>query len=399
MDGTLNEDTTNKAAAAMVPAPTADGGVDGTKQSSVVPPTPPTQGGEGGEDGTALPKDNPFDQYYSQLTHQQNMLQDSARVTAYQRAILENAADFKGKVVLDVGTGSGILAFFAAQAGARRVYAVEASDVAEAAQQLVEANHMSSIIKVVKGKVEEIELPEKVDVIVSEPIGFLLVHERMLECYVKARDRFLKPGGKMLPTIGEIVAAPITDETLHQEQGLKASFWESQSYYGVDLSVLREKALAEHYGQPVVGYFYPTSIISNDRGTHSVNFSTVSAEELIKFTVPLRFSVAKTSLCHGLGCWFDLTFSGSESIVTLSTAPEAPQTHWYQCRLMLETPLAVNATQVVTGELLFEANEKHSYFITMTLRLEGTEISSRQRINLQDQMYHYLTSPQSAGQV
>lgn len=59
-----------------------------------------------------------------------------------------------------------------------------------------------------------------------------------------------------------------------------------------------------------------------------------------------RFSVTKTSLCHGVGCWFDLTFSGSESIVTLSTAPEAPQTHWYQCRLMLETPLAVNATQV-----------------------------------------------------
>ena len=54
--------------------------------------------------------------------------------------------------------------------------------------------------------------------------------------------------------------------------------------------------------------------------------------------------------------------------------------------------------QVVTGDLVFEANEKHSYFITMTLRLEGTEISSRQRINLQDQMYHYLTSPQSAGQ-
>lgn len=59
----------------------------------------------------------------------------------------------------------------------------------------------------------------------------------MLECYVRARDRFLKPGGKMLPTIGEIVAAPITDETLHQEQGLKASFWESQSYYGIDLSM------------------------------------------------------------------------------------------------------------------------------------------------------------------
>lgn len=63
------------------------------------------------------------------------------------------------------------------------------------------------------------------------------VHERMLECYVNARERFLKPGGKMLPTLGEIVTAPITDETLHQEQALKASFWETQNYYGVDLSM------------------------------------------------------------------------------------------------------------------------------------------------------------------
>lgn len=94
MDGALDKDTTT-AAAATVPAPKTDGGVDSTKQSSTVPPTPPIQGAEGNEDEASLPKENPFDQYYSQLTHQQNMLQDSVRVTAYQRAILENAADFK----------------------------------------------------------------------------------------------------------------------------------------------------------------------------------------------------------------------------------------------------------------------------------------------------------------
>ncbi|CAM9252228.1 unnamed protein product [Ectocarpus fasciculatus] len=275
-----------KEAPAAEPCTAAGQGVDSSSDSqpSAAPPVPPTQGdSDSGKDASSSssPSDkNPFDQYYAQLTHQQNMLQDSVRVTAYQRAIAENHADFKGKVVLDVGTGSGILAFFAAQAGARRVYAVEASDVAEAAQQLVDANHMSSIIKVIKGKVEEIELPEKVDVIVSEPIGFLLVHERMLECYVRARERFLKPGGKMLPTLGEIVTAPITDETLHQEQALKASFWETQNYYG--------KGLAEHFGQPVVGYFYPTSIISHDRGRHLVDFLKVSNEELVNFTVPLR---------------------------------------------------------------------------------------------------------------
>ena len=54
--------------------------------------------------------------------------------------------------------------------------------------------------------------------IVSEPMGFLLVHERMLESYIAARDRFLKPGGLMMPSWGTIYIAPFTDSTLYQEQ-------------------------------------------------------------------------------------------------------------------------------------------------------------------------------------
>lgn len=103
MDGTLNSKDTRTAAAAevLVPAPKTDEGVDSIDQlSTAILPTPPIREGQGNEEGAPLSKENPFDQYYSQLTHQQNMLQDSVRVTAYQRAILENAADFKvrGKV-------------------------------------------------------------------------------------------------------------------------------------------------------------------------------------------------------------------------------------------------------------------------------------------------------------
>lgn len=144
--------------------------------------------------------------------HQQNMMQDTVRTGAYQSAILSNPTDFHGKVVLDVGTGSGILAYFAAKAGARKVYAIEASNVADRAKTLMAANGMSGIIEVIKGKVEEIELPEKVDVIISEPMGFMLIHERMLESYMIARQLFLKPGGKMFPTTGTIYAAPFTDQ-------------------------------------------------------------------------------------------------------------------------------------------------------------------------------------------
>ena len=119
-------------------------------------------------------KSNPFTQYYAQLLHQGNMLQDLTRTGTYRHAFLSNAVDFKDKIVLDVGTGTGILALFACQAGAKKVYAVEASQSAEVARALVESNGYSDRIEVIQAKLEDVTLPEKVDIIISEPIGFLL---------------------------------------------------------------------------------------------------------------------------------------------------------------------------------------------------------------------------------
>ena len=62
---------------------------------------------------------------------------------------------------------------------------------------------------VVKGKIEDIENLPKVDTLISEPIGVLLVHERMIESYIEARDRYLKPGGAMVPSMGTIYVAPV----------------------------------------------------------------------------------------------------------------------------------------------------------------------------------------------
>lgn len=78
------------------------------------------------------------------------------------------------------------------------------------ARQLADQNGFAGVVEVIQGKIEEVELPQKVDVIISEPIGFLLVHERMLESYIVARERFLKPAGLMMPTTGSIVLAPMT---------------------------------------------------------------------------------------------------------------------------------------------------------------------------------------------
>lgn len=76
----------------------------------------------------------------SSMSVQKDMLEDHKRTGAYYQAVMQNRRQFEGKVVLDVGTGSGILAVFAAKAGARKVYAVEATPMAKFARSLVEHN-------------------------------------------------------------------------------------------------------------------------------------------------------------------------------------------------------------------------------------------------------------------
>lgn len=92
--------------------------------------------------------------------------------------------------------------------------------------------------------------------ILSEPIGVLLVHERMLESFIYARDTFLKPGGKLLPDAGTIYLSPFTDAALWTQTMSKVRFWETKNFMGVDFSPLARDARDEIFGQPVVGYAF-----------------------------------------------------------------------------------------------------------------------------------------------
>lgn len=76
------------------------------------------------------------------------MLDDVPRTVAYQKAILGNKTYFKDKIVMDVGCGTGILSIFCAQAGAKKVYAVEASNLANIARDIVRENKFEEIIEV-----------------------------------------------------------------------------------------------------------------------------------------------------------------------------------------------------------------------------------------------------------
>ncbi|KAM4602150.1 histone-arginine methyltransferase CARM1 [Polymixia lowei] len=326
-------------------------------------------------------------QFHSCLSQQQNILQDYLRTATYQSAILVNDTDFRDKVVLDVGCGSGILSFFAVQAGALRVYAVETSPMAKYAQMLVRSNSLSDRIVVLEGKMEEVSCPDMVDVIVSEPIGYMLLNERMLESFLYAR-KWLKPNGLMFPSSGDIHLAPFTDEQLYIEHYARAGFWQQRCFYGVNLSGLHSAAVDEFFRQPIVDTF-DMQILMARSVKYCINFMEAKEEDLHRMEIPFVFTLLQSGLIHGLAFWFDVAFLGSRSTVWLSTAPTEPLTHWYQVRCLLQTPLFGKLGQTLSGTVLLTANKRQSYDIHITATVDQSGFRSGNTLDLKNPFFRY----------
>uniref|UniRef100_A0A8D2F7D4 type I protein arginine methyltransferase n=1 Tax=Theropithecus gelada TaxID=9565 RepID=A0A8D2F7D4_THEGE len=122
---------------------------------------------------------------YGTLKLHLEMLADQPRTTKYHSVILQNKESLTDKVILDVGCGTGIISLFCAHyARPKAVYAVEASEMAQHTGQLVLQNGFADIITVFQQKVEDVVLPEKVDVLVSEWMGTCLLAAPLLSCRI-----------------------------------------------------------------------------------------------------------------------------------------------------------------------------------------------------------------------
>ncbi|XP_068523316.1 histone-arginine methyltransferase CARM1-like isoform X4 [Anas acuta] len=291
------------------------------------------------------------------------------------------------QVVLDVGSGLGTLSFFAVQAGARKVYAVDASSVTKYAELLVRSNNLSDKITILTGKIEEISLPESVDVVISEPMGYLLFNERMLESYLHSK-KWLKSNGMMFPTFSEIHLAPFSDEQLYTEYYSRANFWYQECFYGINLSSLRSTAVEEYFRQPVVDTF-DMRILMAQTVKYTINFKEAVEEDLRRVEIPFVFQMMQSGLIHGLAFWFDVAFVGSLVTVWLSTAPTQPLTHWYQVRCLLQTPLFAKEGETLSGTILFVANKRQSYDIHIVAMVDQTGFKSGNTLDLKNPLFRY----------
>lgn len=179
------------------------------------------------------------------------MLHDERRTGDYLRAIQQTVRP--GDVVLEIGTGSGVLAVAAARAGARHVFAIEASDIADVAQRVFEVNGLSDRITLLRGWSRHIELPMRADVLVSEIIGSEPLDEEILETTLDARQRLLRPGARLLPHALTLVVRPllIPEADLRQWAIPPGSRQRWQTLYGVDLEPLIEAAGSALIQHPV----------------------------------------------------------------------------------------------------------------------------------------------------
>lgn len=160
--------------------------------------------------------------YFSSYDHfgiHEEMLKDETRTLSYRNAIYQNPSMFEGKVVLDVGCGTGILSMFAARAGAKHVIGVDMSNIINMARKVVHLNGLSDKITLIQGKMEEVELPfPKVDIIISEWMGYFLLYESMLDTVLVARDKYLADDGIILPDKATMYIAGIEDEQYKEEK-------------------------------------------------------------------------------------------------------------------------------------------------------------------------------------
>jgi SAM-dependent methyltransferase len=268
-----------------------------------------------------------FDDYY-------DMMSDHVRMENYKKAI--DKVVKPGDAVLDLGCGLGILSFMALQAGARKVYAIEKSDSIRLAKEVARLNGYDDRIEFINENSLNVNLPERVDVIVSETLGSLALEENTLEFTIDARKRFLKEGGRMIPEGLNLWVAPAESKKI----GRQLSFW--KDIYGIDFS----PAVSEMAGRLLAEDVSAGELLSLPLLYAAIDLYKTEERQLIG---SMSFHVSKNATFNGLAGWFTVKLADG---VVFDTSPISEKTHWRQAFLPVKEPFSVHKGGALNIELM-----------------------------------------------
>ncbi|KAI5987412.1 S-adenosyl-L-methionine-dependent methyltransferase [Pisolithus marmoratus] len=345
------------------------------------------------KDADVRDDDSHYFQSYGETDIHAVMINDKVRTSSYASFILKNPLLFENAIVLDVGCGTGILSLFAAKSGAKHVYAVDASDIADKAEKIVQANGLTDIIT----KIEDISLPDEVthvDIIISEWMGYALLYESMLDSVLHARDRFLSPnGGVMAPSQCRMMLVLCEGNEIYKD---RVGSW--SDIYGFDLSEMAK----EVYDDAIVDVVPPESI--------DLHLNTITPRQLdFKSSFSLTCTSPMRTKIHALVLYFDTFFvaegnepldpsvpvtivkegdpflaevwpvggkplpkrraslgsgkfkaSEKKRLTSFSTGPLSHPTHWKQTVFLLRDPIAAEEGTIVSGTFSCKKNGENS---------------------------------------
>ncbi|KOC60886.1 Protein arginine N-methyltransferase 3 [Habropoda laboriosa] len=299
---------------------------------------------------------------YSHFAIHHEMLTDKVRTESYRDALLTNANRFSNSVVLDVGCGTGILSMFAAKTGCRKVISVDQSDIIYHAIDIIRENDLGDIITLQKGRLEDINLDEdKVDVILSEWMGYFLLFEGMLDTVIYARDHYLAPGGILLPNRCTLSIVGSGDTRRYVKL---IDYW--LNVYGFKMSCMKAEAVRE----PNLEICKVDELITSTVEIQSFDLYKVT-KDCVNFSSPFEFKVKKTGSLTAIVGYFDVFFD-LDNPVHFSTGPHSSPTHWKQTVFSLSEPISITEGEILRGKLICRRHVTNIRALMVIIHIKNT---------------------------
>jgi protein arginine N-methyltransferase 1 len=271
---------------------------------------------------------------FSDFFQHDRMLADGARIEAYWKALEKHLGE--GDVVIDLGSGTGVLSFFAAKQGAR-VHGVEHGPLVEASEAVARDNGIDNV-EFHRVNSRRLELPFKADAIIHEQIGDALYDERVVENIADLRDRLLKPGGRIFPSLLDLYIEPV-----QLRDDLRTPFAWQHRLHGIDFRALEDFAEKSHsYLYKSLRPFPFGQLLCQPKPVVSIDLQTATTADLPK-AISYEREVVSGGSFDGFCVYFD---AGFDSEIGFSSSPERATTNW------ANPLLRINPRQVEPGETI-----------------------------------------------